>query len=475
VHASDVAKRAGGHFVLIDRNGQQLINTRRPPSSPLPETANKESLALVLERRRPVIGNLATGAIARETLFSVRVPVTIAGEVKYVLSYVPRSGAMLELVRESYLPPGWYAGIIDGNGKIVARSHRHDDFFGKQVSDVVRRQLVGQAGLIETVDLEGRPSVTAFHASGASDWRVFVWAPKALLQEPATQGIRFLSVSAIVAIALSLMAAAVASWVIHRPTTRLLQAAVALGEGRQVSTPPSLMKEANLIGFAIEDASALIAQREQSLRDREVHTHLLMRELSHRSKNLLAIIQAMATQSARMTHGREDFLTNFRERLSGLARSHDLLVKEDWGDVALVELIRAQLDPFAKPADARFEVSGPVLRLNPQAAQTLGLALHELATNCVKHGAWSAPAGVVRIEWERPDPGGEADSVRFRWIESGGPAPQNGKNGNGFGHTILTRIAPSSLQGVSSIDWRADGLEWTLEAPASALTVTREA
>ena len=114
---------------------------------------------------------------------------------------------------------------------------------------------------------------------------------------------------------------------------------------------------------------------------------VVMHELSHRTKNLLSVIQAMAQQTARHSPSIEDFLERLNTRIQGVAASQDLLVNQNWRGAPLEELVRQQLLPFVDANAGRVSASGPPVKINSDAAQTLGLALHELATNASKYGA----------------------------------------------------------------------------------------
>jgi two-component sensor histidine kinase len=193
----------------------------------------------------------------------------------------------------------------------------------------------------------------------------------------------------------------------------------------------------------------------------EEHIQLLMREVSHRSKNLLAIVQAIAGQTSLTADTMEEFDTKFGQRLRGLAASHDLLVHEDWRGAVLSDLIAQQLAPFAEVGQ-RLAIEGPFVMLRAEAAQPIGLALHELATNAMKYGAWSAPSGRVEVCWSYAEPG----SVKLSWLERGGPQAVE-PDKKGFGHTVIESMAAQSIDGEVTLDFRPTGLSWTLSIPAN--------
>ncbi len=188
----------------------------------------------------------------------------------------------------------------------------------------------------------------------------------------------------------------------------------------------------------------------------------VMHELSHRSKNLLSVIQAMAQQTARLSPSVDTFLERFIARVQGLAASQDLLVNQNWSGALLADLVQQQLELFA--ATGRFEVSGPPLLVTPDAAQTLGLALHELATNASKYGALSVPRGKVAVQWKL-EPGSGSPRFRMSWRERGGPqvgAPER----SGFGRMLIERLTAEKLDATALLTFERDGVVWTLDAAA---------
>ena len=210
----------------------------------------------------------------------------------------------------------------------------------------------------------------------------------------------------------------------------------------------------------VHGVSMDITERKQ----REAHIRFLMSEVLHRSRNLLAVVQAMASQTARSTRAPLEFAGDFSNRLKGLAASLDLLVSQDWRGVPAMDLVRSQLGYYGEPGGRQVEMQGPNLLFTPAAAQYLGMALHELATNAVKHGALSVPSGKVRIEW-RLEGARNARRFHMSWVESGG-APVGPPEATGFGRLVIERMVAEALQGRVTLDFARGGLCWHLDADA---------
>ena len=227
-------------------------------------------------------------------------------------------------------------------------------------------------------------------------------------------------------------------------------------------------------------ASLDITERKRS----EEHLRFLLREISHRSKNLLAVIQAMAGQTAKSAESVEVFRRRFGERLMGLAASHDLLVNQNWLGASVEHLVRGQLSPFIDAGDPRLHIGGPAVDLKAEAVEALGLALHELASNSLRFGALSDQAGKVEITWEVYGPdesggtaardlahgGAERDGRRFRmdWIEHT-VAPVTRPGHKGFGRMVIEHTVEATLRGSVTLAFPPEGVRWRIDAPADCL------
>ncbi|NKI57707.1 PAS domain-containing protein [Labrenzia sp. PO1] len=194
-------------------------------------------------------------------------------------------------------------------------------------------------------------------------------------------------------------------------------------------------------------------------RENERQMHLVMRELTHRSKNLLAVIQAMARQTAARSDNTEDFVESFAARLQAMAASHDLLVSQSWYGADLKELVLAHLAQSIDPGSPQIEIEGDPHSITADAAQNLGLALHELTTNAAKYGALSVLGGKLSVSWTTVD-----GKIRLVWKERGGPEVVPPRR-NGFGRMLLERLVGPALDGDVTIDFAPEGVSCVIEFP----------
>jgi PAS domain S-box-containing protein len=197
-------------------------------------------------------------------------------------------------------------------------------------------------------------------------------------------------------------------------------------------------------------------QREENIRD-------LLAEVNHRSRNLLAVAQAIARCGVSTATTIREFEERYSDRLVGLAASQDLLTERNWRGVPLEALVRSQVLLPPDWGGKRFASEGPLVLLSPNATQTLGLALHELCSNALKHGALSNDCGDVSLVWRIDESGAEPD-FEIAWRERGGPhvsaAPVSG-----FGAVVLERLTAAGLNGSSTLSFDPEGLRWRLIAP----------
>lgn len=189
-------------------------------------------------------------------------------------------------------------------------------------------------------------------------------------------------------------------------------------------------------------------------------TDSLLREVSHRSKNMLALILAMARLTAREAVDVQSHLREFALRVAGLAASQDLIVAADWQSVDLSTLAAAEIEAVARSDATRIELSGPALLLTPEAAQTLGMILTELSLDSVRHGALSVATGKVNLSWTLD----HKRIVTISWRETGGPG-RHPEREKGYGMSVIERFSTQGLKLEPATSGDADGFTWRVSGP----------
>ncbi len=188
------------------------------------------------------------------------------------------------------------------------------------------------------------------------------------------------------------------------------------------------------------------------------------RELNHRSKNLLTMVQGIARQTALTVEDPGSFVDRFGERLRALAAAHDVLVETEWRGADIRDVIEGQLRHHREGAPERIRMIGEPFQLSPSVAHYVGLAIHELGSNAVKYGALSGPRGRVEVAWGTHESVEGGRELMMSWRESGGPrvAPSDRR---GFGRTILESLTPRAMRGDAVLAFPETGVVWTLTAP----------
>jgi PAS domain S-box-containing protein len=196
------------------------------------------------------------------------------------------------------------------------------------------------------------------------------------------------------------------------------------------------------------------------------HSEMMIDELNHRVKNTLSTVQSIVWQALRKNAVPEAVRESIESRLFALSRSHDLLTRENWEGAGLLALVNEALEPFGvvNERTERITITGDNVRLPPKATLALGIALHELATNAVKYGAFSNDGGSILIEWitKRRI---EGNRLILRWQEKGGP-PVTPPTRKGFGCRVIERGLPHELEGTVNLEYPVDGVNCTINVPA---------
>ncbi len=211
----------------------------------------------------------------------------------------------------------------------------------------------------------------------------------------------------------------------------------------------------DLILLAIED----ITERKHAA----AHQEMLIGELNHRVKNVLATVQAIMMQTSRGSASVEDFTKTFSGRLHALAQAHNLLVEKEWVGADVGQIVSDTLAPYRTSDEARVVAEGPRLMVRPQVGVALMMILHELATNALKYGALSVPAGKLLVTWHQ-NGAGKAERFHVRWNEAGGPRVTPPLR-QGFGTKLIERSTTHELGGEARLEYLEEGVRCELIFP----------
>lgn len=218
------------------------------------------------------------------------------------------------------------------------------------------------------------------------------------------------------------------------------------------------------LGRVVGTVSSMVDITDRKIQ--EEHLRLVLRELAHRSKNLLAVIQGIARQTAESASSTQQFVSRFNGRIFSLSRAHDVLTDADWRGARIFDLVRSQIALYAESRMSAVALEGENGFLRPNAAQYVGLALHELTTNALKYGALSRNDGRVAVGFEKD---GAAGAVyRFSWNEDSS-AEIREPRGRSFGLIMLTEVVPTSVSGSAELSFGDRGLNYELVIPKAQL------
>jgi two-component sensor histidine kinase len=456
--AERAAKGLGGSWIVLsDESGQQLVNLLKPPGEPLPVRQGVEIGRRTIETGQVQISDVFNDALLHSPIVTVEVPVIRTGKPPLCISIVMKPSILLPLFEQWNLPEGWLAGLIDRKGNFIARSRNQEDTVGRPASGGFREAAaIERQGWHEMLSLEGGKITNAHVTSPLSGWVMGLAADTNLFEAPIRNTILIAGLAGGAATLLSLLLAIWSARLIAVPIENIEQGMHSLVHRRAVTFSNTGVPEVDRTLAAAATTARVLEQHDKERDDREAHVRLIMRELSHRSKNLLAIVLAIARQTSRYTRSFEEFETRFNSRIQALADAHDLLVEQQWGGAALPDLVNAQLSAFGLE---KVTYGGDKIILRAEAVQNVALALHELATNASKYGSLSVPNGRVDIRWAYEQAEEGKPVVRLTWRETGGP-PVTPPVQKGFGCFVLERVTVNAL-GEGGLEYRPDGIVWT--------------
>jgi two-component sensor histidine kinase len=397
-----------GVILIADRDGRQLFSSVTSDTASLPPRNNRDIVEKVFSTRQPQYSSLFLGAVKKQMILTVEVPVIRDGAVLYDISFSPPIAMFQSIVEKQRPGDDWTISIFDAEGANFARVPNPEGTIGQRASPTLYAEMFKKTETtLPTVSLENVPLITSFARSSLTGWTV---------------------------------AAGISQSSLVAPLWRYLAITSAIGG--------VLL----LIGLAFAVRMATTIARGEMLHD------LLIEELNHRVKNTLAILQAIAMQTFRSATRPER--EKFEGRLGALAEAHNLLSKEKWQGSELAEVITRVLQPYQLNNPARIRMFGPGVPLSPRLAVVLSMIVHEMATNAAKYGALSNETGTVTLDWEILSED-VVPKLRLIWTESGGP-PVVTPVQLGFGSRLIERSARDQLGGEATVDFLPRGVVYTI-------------
>ncbi len=451
--ASIALKGSGSYLLAIDRDLNQLLNTRVAFGTTLGPTSDPNTARAALESGTTLVSGLFFGRTAQRWVFNVMLPLS-DNPTTALLALTQDAANLTRALQSRQLPGGWHAALVDTDNLVIAAT---PDAALEAGTVLPMRQAQQQSADEWQRERFGSDIVvTSEWRSRVSGWRVIAWAAVDTVERPLGDSLLWLAAWGVIIAGVAGGLALVLAQRVGRSVRGLRRDAQRLGLGDPVRAKAYPVAEIAEVSRALADASALRQKAE-----REVH--FLMRELAHRSKNQMTVIAAMAKQTARGATSVEAYVEAFERRIHGLSRSTDLLLVHGRAGVLLDELFDSHIAPFSPPDPERVSLMGPTVRLNVQAAQILGMAAHELSTNAVKYGAFAGDSGSLVVRWSIVD-----DRLDLVWRETV-PAGIATSERVGFGTTVLQNMVARTLGAQVERLCRADGIEWHFVIPLAAI------
>lgn len=464
-------------FALAEPDGRVVCNSRGASPGAY-SMVERDYHREAVTRQLFVMGGYARGkATGRASIHFAQPLLDEEGRTVGVLSAAVDLEWLAGRLRQALRIGSTSITMVDRNGVVLVRHPDGDSFVGKSLPPDRAEVLTGRGeGVRVAPGFDGRERVlAAVRPSGAlSDTWLIVGRDRELafsdVDQATWRGVTLILLGAVLAVAAALVAGRA---FIRRPLNRLLRTASAWQRGDLAArTGMTGSAEFGRLGEKLDAMATALQHNETNLhdeirrgRDMQERQVTMLHELNHRVKNTLATVQALARQS---TRGGEAPGERLEARILALSKTHDLLTRDDWSSAPLHEVVEAELGLYR--GGCRVHVDGPEVALPPRHVLSLGMTLHELATNAAKYGALSVPGGEVRITWRVARAEDGARRLHIDWAESGGP-PLAAPSRRGFGTRLISASVERELDGTVGLDFTGSGLRCAIAVPLSQSNV----
>lgn len=464
-------------FEVIDTDGKVVCS-----SQDLQLTGQDVAAAPWFQEARDTgifsVGLYSTTPSGDGAFLPLALPVSVDGRDMVVMAGINLDWLTARL-RERRVSDGGAVVIADRNAVILAREPEGASYVGRTLNEPFPQLIdLGNPGVIESTSIDGVRRIIGYQPPAATGIGLYVGV--GVSTDTAFAPIyastwRSIGIAALGAALGGVLVWALGNRLLRKPLIRILATIESWRAGDETVRTGIERSEgseiAELAAATDDYMDAVLADR-AGRRLAEEHRSLLLREMSHRIKNVLATVQAMANQTFRDGAG-PDNLRAFGQRLAAMAATHDLLVSSNWQSADLEATVSAALKPFQMEESVpRFDIAGPRIEITARAAFALSMALHELCTNAVKYGALSQQGGRVEIRWQLAQLDEEDERFLFTWQERDGPLCVPPTR-TGFGTRLIRAAFTSEFDARTNLDYRPDGLRFELDTSATLMLVPR--
>jgi two-component sensor histidine kinase len=446
-------------ILLLDPHGNVVCDSR--PKALVVNLADRPYFKEAMRTRAVVIGEFTTGRLSNDRVLPIARSMWQGDELKAVLVAGLRLDWLQKRIEERGTLPGGSVSIIDKNGVILARTPSPEKYVGATITGKYLYLLHEPRPGTATIDgLDGVRRILGYEPLDLPGKPLYVGA--SISEAQALSSTNRASVVSIVAISVGVVIAFLAAnfvgnRFILRPVDDIVQVLDRWSGGDTAARTKMVATHGEIgqVGSSVDRLLDELDRRQAVAEEAEAARALLTRELSHRVKNTLSIIQVMLRQTFRKIVPPEIFDASI-QRIQALSGAYDVLLSESWERSDMRDVVDTALKPHHIGGDSRIRTSGPDVQMPAQAVIGLSLILHEMATNAAKYGALRDADGQVDIAWRLED-----SELVVDWIESGGP-PVSAPQSEGFGTSLIQGAFPAGFNPRTVFDFAPSGLRFTL-------------
>lgn len=444
---------------MMDTNGVVICSSM--PERNGASAADRDYFQQALKSDGFVIGGYTEGRVSGANVLPVARAVKRGGQLRGVLvSGLNLDWFQARMEERGTLSEG-FVSIADADGVVVARTPPIANVLGTKISAEYMHLLrEPRPGTLEATSRDGVSRVIGYQpVSADSPLYIAAGVSKDKAFEAVNRGTLTAGLLILLSVAIAAAAAVfIGNRFIIRPINKIVSV-ISRWSGGEVTARAGMRGQYGEVGevaSAVDELLDELDRRRLQAEEAEAARVFLTRELSHRVKNTLAVVQAIARQ----TFGKivpQQALETYSLRVRALAGAHDSLLAEEWESADIHDVVARAIAPHHEPGDNRFRLDGPDISLPPKAVVAVSLILHELATNAAKYGALRDLSGHIDVTWKK-----SAGRIRLEWRESGGPEVSRPER-EGFGTKVVSRAFGPDYAPEVAFDYRPEGLAFAIE------------